>query len=69
MAQAHRVQITTDGHKMYLDAMEAGFGGQADHGADASLKKELAIFFDAVPPRAYHWAVEVASENPLSFHP
>ena len=27
---AHRVQITTDGHKMYLEAMEAGFGGEVD---------------------------------------
>lgn len=27
---AHRVQITTDGHRMYLEAMEAGFGGQVD---------------------------------------
>jgi IS1 family transposase len=28
---AHRVQITTDGHKAYLDAMEAGFGGEVDY--------------------------------------
>lgn len=28
---AHRVQITTDGHKMYLDAMEAGFAGEVDY--------------------------------------
>lgn len=28
---SHRVQITTDGHRMYLDAMEAGFGGQVDY--------------------------------------
>ncbi len=27
---AHRVQITTDGHRMYLDAMEEGFGGEVD---------------------------------------
>jgi hypothetical protein len=27
---AHRVQITTDGHQMYVEAMEAGFGGQVD---------------------------------------
>lgn len=27
---AHRVQISTDGHKMYLEAMEAGFGGDVD---------------------------------------
>jgi IS1 family transposase len=27
---AHRVQITTDGHRMYLEAMEAGFGGEVD---------------------------------------
>jgi IS1 family transposase len=27
---AHRVQITTDGHRMYLEAMEAGFGGAVD---------------------------------------
>jgi IS1 family transposase len=26
----HRVQITTDGHRMYLDAMEEGFGGEVD---------------------------------------
>jgi hypothetical protein len=28
---AHRVQITTDGHRMYLEAMAAGFGGQVDY--------------------------------------
>ena len=27
----NRVQITTDGHRMYLEAMEAGFGGQVDY--------------------------------------
>ena len=27
----HRVQITTDGHRMYLEAMEAGFGGDVDY--------------------------------------
>ena len=26
----HRVQITTDGHRMYLEAMETGFGGAVD---------------------------------------
>ncbi len=26
----HRVQITTDGHRMYLEAVEAGFGGEVD---------------------------------------
>lgn len=28
---AHRVQITTDGHRMYLEAMESGFGGEVDY--------------------------------------
>jgi IS1 family transposase/lambda repressor-like predicted transcriptional regulator len=28
---AHRVQITTDGHRMYLDAMQAGFGADVDY--------------------------------------
>jgi IS1 family transposase len=28
---AHRVQITTDGLKAYLEAMEAGFGGEVDY--------------------------------------
>lgn len=28
---AHRVQITTDGHRMYLEAMESGFGGAVDY--------------------------------------
>jgi IS1 family transposase len=27
----NRVQITTDGHKMYLDAMDHGFGGDVDY--------------------------------------
>src|SRR5207302_4798066 len=27
---AHRVQITTDGHKAYLDAIETAFHGQVD---------------------------------------
>jgi IS1 family transposase len=28
---ANRVQLTTDGHKMYLSAIEAGFGGEVDY--------------------------------------
>jgi hypothetical protein len=28
---ANRVQLTTDGHKMYLSAVEAGFGGAVDY--------------------------------------
>ena len=28
---AGRVQLTTDGHKMYLEAVEAGFGGNVDY--------------------------------------
>lgn len=28
---ANRVQLTTDGHKMYLEAVEAGFGGEVDY--------------------------------------
>ncbi len=28
---AHRVQLTTDGHKPYLEAVEAGFGGAIDY--------------------------------------
>ena len=28
---AHRVQLTTDGHRPYLDAVEAGFGGEIDY--------------------------------------
>lgn len=28
---AHRVQLTTDGHRPYLEAVEAGFGGEVDY--------------------------------------
>lgn len=28
---AHRVQLTTDGHKVYLDAVEQAFGGDIDY--------------------------------------
>jgi hypothetical protein len=28
---ANRVQITTDGHRAYLDALERGFGGDVDY--------------------------------------
>jgi IS1 family transposase len=28
---SHRVQITSDGHKVYLDAIEASFGGDVDY--------------------------------------
>ena len=28
---AHRIQLTTDGHRPYLDAVEAGFGGEVDY--------------------------------------
>lgn len=27
----HRVQLTTDGHRPYLEAVEAGFGGEVDY--------------------------------------
>ena len=27
---ANRVQLTTDGHKMYLDAVESAFGSEID---------------------------------------
>lgn len=27
---ANRVQLTTDGHKMYLEAVEGAFGGEID---------------------------------------
>lgn len=36
---ANRVQLTTDGHKMYLEAVEAGFGGDIDY---AMLHKNYA---------------------------
>ncbi len=28
---AHRVQLTTDGHKAYLEAVEAAFGSEIDY--------------------------------------
>jgi hypothetical protein len=28
---AHRVQVTTDGHKVYLEAIEGAFGADVDH--------------------------------------
>lgn len=28
---AHRVQLTTDGHKPYLSAVESAFGGEIDY--------------------------------------
>jgi IS1 family transposase len=44
---ANRVQLTTDGHKMYLEAVEGAFGGQIDYamlvklyGPDASKQPE-----------------------------
>ena len=33
---SHRIQVTTDGHKMYLEAMESGFGGDVDYGNEGS---------------------------------
>ncbi len=43
----HRVQLTTDGHKAYLEAVEGSFGGQIDYamliklyGPDAGQKAE-----------------------------
>ena len=33
---AHRVQVTTDGHKVYLEAIEGAFGADVD---DAMLLK------------------------------
>ena len=28
---ANRIQVSTDGHRMYIDAMESGFGGEVDY--------------------------------------
>src|SRR5260370_8296622 len=28
---AHRVQLTTDGHRVYLDAVESAFGSEIDY--------------------------------------
>ena len=28
---ANRIQVSTDGHRMYIDAMESGFGGDVDY--------------------------------------
>jgi IS1 family transposase len=35
---ANRVQITTDGHKAYLDAIDTAFGGQVDYAMLIKLK-------------------------------
>lgn len=43
----NRVQITTDGHRMYLEAMEAGFGGAVDF---AQLIKHYANMGDQKAP-------------------
>lgn len=43
----NRVQITTDGHRMYLEAMEAGFGGAVDF---AQLVKHYANIADQKSP-------------------
>src|ERR1019366_9239186 len=47
----NRVQITTDGHRMYLEAMEAGFGGQVDY---AMLIKHYGKQGDNKTPESRH---------------
>jgi hypothetical protein len=37
---ANRVQITTDGHKAYLDAIDTAFGGQVDDEIDEYIFKK-----------------------------
>ena len=42
---ANRVQLTTDGHKAYLEAVEGAFGGDVDYA-------QLVKLYDAVPENA-----------------
>ena len=39
-ASQHRVQITTDGHKAYLDAVSRSFGGEVDYAMLVNLNGE-----------------------------
>lgn len=37
---AHRAQVTTDGHRMYLEAVEGAFGSEVDYGMLVKLYNE-----------------------------
>jgi IS1 family transposase len=64
---ANRVQLTTDGHKAYLDAVWDGFGVDVDY---AQLIKMYGESKDQGPERKYSPSVcNGASKRPVQGHP
>jgi len=45
---ANRVQLTTDGHKAYLEAVEGAFGGDVDYAQLGKLYSPLLCFASGI---------------------
>lgn len=54
---ANRVQLTTDGHKAYLEAVEGAFGGDADYAQLLSCyrKRRAEIQAETLPAPRQAW--------------
>ena len=65
----HRVQLTTDGHAMYLEAVESAFGSEVDF---AQLQKHYGVPADAVrrysPPECIGTSAQVVQGSPNPSH-
>ena len=67
----NRVQITTDGHKAYLESMEEGFGGAVDYAVLEKIYHEKSSFKGPrrySPPRMVRSYTTCCSGNPDKAH-
>jgi IS1 family transposase len=66
---SHRVQLTTDGHTMYLEAVESAFGAEVDY---AMLQKLYGVPPDAErrysPAECIGTSTQVIQGNPIERH-
>ena len=68
---ANRVQITTDGHRAYLEGMEEGFGGAVDYAMLEKVYHEEASYRGPrrySPPRMVRTYTTFCSGNPDKAH-
>lgn len=57
---ANRVQVTSDGHRAYLEAVEAGFGADVDYAQLVKLYGEVPHSQGATARRRYREARRIA---------
>jgi IS1 family transposase len=55
---ANRVQLTSDGHKAYLEAVEGGFGADIDYAMLVKLYGREPRSRETLQPRRLHWRAQ-----------